>query len=581
MADINFDRIVAHCTQLKDLYASRNADNDEYEKEYLMDWTEDKPTEADAKITISPDGHNAIQGVDRLLSSTSPKFSVPIDKTETEQIPDTDQMEKFANSLWYINGRIRQAPLEGDLVHSAALFAEFATGIISTKDLVENAKGASKAAMARAERIASMTPIIFEIYDPRTCYPEFDGFGLSSFYRQTKVKSGVILDAWGEAAIAAGLNPDNRFEDLEYCDYWDFDLHASWVLGGDPLFIGEHGLPRIPIVDQITDGSMVHTKPEQQRHAFLYGMVKSGISKRQSLALTVMASNVFKHGINPQMVYKANMPDKGLNIDKSMAGTIIIDRDESLEPLGQQIIDQSIEKISNMLERKGEETTIYKQAMGGNIAGGNAAYSTIALLNQAGRLPLVSIQKRAAWGMGQMMEIAFAMIKDGKADTKVKGDNGIMKLKASDILDNIMFEVKLDVDLPMDERQNAQTADSLVKSGLASKRYAREKILSVDQSSEMEKEIAKEQIAAAMLQAETQKQIQAIMLKAQQEQQAQQQPVGMPQGVPSNMAPPAQAMPPEMEQGQMAQDGLPMTQPMDPAQMEGNGLPPEMGMPNG
>jgi hypothetical protein len=144
-----------------------------------------------------------------------------------------------------------------------------------------------------------------------------------------------------------------------------------------------------------------------------------------------------------------------------------------------------------------------------------------------------------------------------------------------------MFEVKLDVDLPMDERQNAQTADSLVKSGLASKRYVREKILTIDQSSEMEKEIAKERITDAMLQAETQNQVQAIMLKAQQEQQAS-MPQQAPQGQPSpeqGMPPPEQGMPP-LDQGQSAQDGLPMTAPMDPTQMQGNGLPPE-GLPMG
>lgn len=567
--ELNFQSIVDHCTKLKEQYSTRNADNDEFEKEYLMDWTEDKPTEEDAKITISPDGHNAILGVDRLLASTSPKFSVPVDKGDTSVAQKSDTMEKFANALWYINGRIRQAPLEGDLVHSAALYAEFCAGVISTKDLVEQAKGGSPAALARAERIAQMTPIIFEVYDPRTCYPEFDSFGLTAFYRQSKVKSGVILDAWGRTAIDAGLDPSNRFEDIEYCDYWDFVTHACWIEGrSDPLFIGEHGLPRIPIVDQITSGSMVHTKPEQQRHGFLYGLVKSGISKRQSLALTVEASNVFKHGINPQLVAKLKEPEQDILIDKSLSGTIKLEVGESIEPLQQQVIDPSLEKISALLERKGEETTIYKQAMGGNIASSNAAYSTIALLNQAGRLPLTDIQKRSAWGMGQLMEIAFAMIKDNKAGTKVQGDNGVMKIKASDIIDNVMFEVKLDVDLPMDERQNAQTAVTLIRDKIASKRYVREKVMSIEQSSEMDKEIYREMYEEAMLQAELKKQMQQIVT------QGTEQPRGLPPEMQGQ-----QGASPEM-QGQSAQPGLPMSAPQDIMQ-QGSEVPPEQEMPIG
>lgn len=567
--ELNFQSIVDHCTKLKEQYSTRNSDNDEFEKEYLMDWTEDKPTEEDAKITISPDGHNAILGVVRLLASTSPKFSVPVDKGDTSVSQKSDVMEKFANALWYINGRIRQSPLEIDLVHSGAVFAEFCAGVISTKDLVDQAKGGSKAAQARAERIAEMTPVIFEVYDPRTCYPEFDSFGLTAFYRQSKVKSGVILDAWGQTAIDAGLDPSNRFEDVEYCDYWDFVTHACWIEGrSNPLFIGEHGLPRIPIVDQITSGSMVHTKPEQQRHGFLYGLVKSGISKRQSLALTVEASNVFKHGINPQLVAKLKDPNQDLLIDKSLSGTIKLEVGESIEPLQQQVIDPSLEKISVLFERKGEETTIYKQAMGGNIAGGgNAAYSTIALLNQAGRLPLTDIQKRSAWGMGQLMEIAFAMIKDNKAGTKVQGDNGVMKIKGNDIIENVMFEVKLDVDLPMDERQNTQTAVEMIRNKIASKRYVREKILNIEQSSTMDDEIYQEMSDEAQLQAELQAEVQKI--------QASNQPV-QPNVQPTTQPNSTQ---PEMNT-QSAQPGLPMSEPMDIMQ-QGSEVPPEQGMPVG
>jgi hypothetical protein len=549
----DFIQVSERCSELRNRFAKRNENNDKYTSLYLMDDPEDLPTDTDVKKTISTDGHDAILGVVRLLASTAPKFSVPVDKTAVEAAKNNDLFEKVANSLWYANSRVRQQPLEMDIVHSAALWAEFACGVESTQTLLDAAKGGSKASLLRAERLAERMPVKFSgPWDINTCYPEYDDNGLVFFHRKTKVKSGVILDAWGKLAVAAGLDPNSRFEDVEYCEAIDDVVKAAWIEGNStPIFFDEHGLPCMNIVCTIASGSRVHENEEDKRHAFLHGLVKSGLADRQSLALTVMFTNLFRHGINPQMVANVQDPSAPLEIDKTLSGVIKMFPNEKIGPLQTDIIAKEMMEMTQFAERKAEETTIYKQSMGGNVAASNAAYSTIALLNQAGRLPLVDIQKNCAAGMGKMMEIAFELIKDGQTGKKVQGKESVLEIKPSDIKDYVTFEVKLDVDLPQDERQNAMVFGQLCGGDdpLMPRRWGRENLMNnAGQSNELDKEIAIEKISRMQIQADAEIEIQKILQKAQP---AQQQ-------IPQQ---PAQQTPVE-PMGQAAQSGLPLTEPV-------------------
>jgi hypothetical protein len=571
----SFPQIVERCDELRNRFSGRKEMNDKCTAVYLMDDPDDMPTGDDVKKTLSPDGHNAVEGAVRLMTSTSPKFKIPREKNSDKSNDKSDVAEKFANALWYANGRIRQKPLENDIVHSAVLWAEFACGIDSTKDLLEWAKGGSKAAIMRAERNAEKTPIKFQgPWDINTCYPEYADGELVFFHRKTKVKSGVILDAFGKLALAAGLTEGVRDEDLEYCESVDDVYRAMWIDGKDiPLIFDEHKLPRMNVVCQIVSGASVHEKEEDKRHPFLKAAIKSGLLDRHTLALTNEYTNIFRHATNPQNVYKTNNTDKPeIYIDKAVSGTVVIGTNEAFGPLEQEVIDPQMLELTNLAERKIEQSTIYSQSLGGNIAGSNTAYSTIALLNQSGRLPLVDIQKGCAFGMGQMMEIAFDMIKDGKAQAKVNGDSGLIELKPTDIQKYTLFDVKLDVDLPQDQRQNAQVAVQLVNAGISSREFARG-IVGIEQSSEEQKKIYKEKAEEVILQTELQKQVQEIQMQAQSEMQQSQQQV-QPQQQPQQMP---QAQTPEM-QGQSAQAGLPMTAPMD-LQQGGSEMPPEQEMP--
>lgn len=567
----------------------------ELEKMFLMEWEDEKPTTAGKewiKTTISPEARNKALGAIRLMTATDPTFSVPFEKNDQQGKDMSSKLEKAATAMWDMSGRIRQNPIHYDGVSSAVLFGDVHYGVNSTSDLLEHAKGGTKAGMKRFEDIASITPYMFEVYDPRTGFPEFDDYGLSSYYRKVGMKSGAILDAWGELATKAGLKPEARFEDMDYCDYWDNQYHIVWIDGmGEPILMVEHNLSCIPIVAQITDGASIHEKEEHKRQPFLYNLWKSGLWKRQNLSLTIIYSTMFALASNPTFIEKVQDENRDIATDFSVpGGKIKMLVNEDFYPLAKNIIDPSIVQSMDIAQRLIDESTIYGQTLGEPL-GANAPFSMVALLNQAGRLPLVTIQRRGSWAIGKAMELAFMMMKDRGGSYKVLSQKSPVDIKSSEIPDHLIIEAKLDIGLPQDKKQNLQMAIQGVAAKLISKEYAR-RDLNIELSDEMTEEIWAEefsdleqqkeyQIELAKVQAEIQAQVQAL-------QQQQQMGQGMPpQGMPPGGMPP-QGMPPEMMGGMPPEamggmmppemmpregvsEGMPLTQPIMPPE----GMPEE------
>jgi hypothetical protein len=582
MAVANFTDIVNKCVDLKSMYSTRRTNFDAVEKMYLMDWSTDKPDSPWLKITISPSARNAVLGMVRILTSSDPTFSVPYDKNDLQAQQVADRIEKACSSIWQMAGRVRQMPIHYEMAMSGCLYGECHLGIISTADLVANASGASPAAIKRMEAIAARTPYLFDVYDPRTCYPEFDSFGLSSWYRESVVKSGAILDQWGKKAVAAGLSALSRNEDYTYCDYLDNDVHATWIDGkSEPLLLESHNLPCIPVVAQITEGSYLFKKPEDQRQPPLLAEYKSGIWNRQNLWLTTVFSNLFAIAANP--TFLATVKDKAEDIlsDFSIPGGVTkMLVGENMGPLAKNVIDPSMMTAWQVLEQMSEESTIFKQALGAQLQSANAPYSAIALLNQAGRLPLVTQQKNLSDEIGRAMQNVFEMAKVS-GGVKVTGKSGVMDIKTAEIPDNIIIEATLDAKLPTDERQNAMMAIQLSSGDapLLSQREAREDFLQVGQSDDMTKEILTEKVTMSLIQAKLAQFIQTRM-----------PPPGAQPGQPGQQ-PPQQGQPPEQmpPQGQPNPQDMANLPPEVLAQMQGQagaGMPAEpmsgpqnMGMP--
>lgn len=566
-------QIKEHGTYLKSIHQQRNSMFTKMEQMLLMEWDEESRVRTatdNVKITKHPGARNKLMGALRLMVATDPLFNVPKDASDPTAAGISEKIEHMAEAMWTCAGRVRQQPVHYDVVLSCLTFAEMHIAVTKTSDMVEAAKGGTKAAMAKAEEIAAITPYLFDVWDPRTGYPEIGPQGLTSFYREVETTSGAVLDEFGDAAREVIQDPKKRYDKVTLCHFWDYENHVVWLTNSDrPLIQEAHGLSFIPVVVQLGEGSRLFEKPEHQRQPFLYTLWQSGLWARQNLMLTVLYTLAFSIGSNPLYVYQANQPGKQLNIDWSRpGGTATIEANESLGPLAKQVIDPSLLQGREIADGLEEESTIYGQTLGQPL-GPNATFSETSLLHQAGRLPLITTQRMASWAIADAVKMALKWMKADKTAGKARYKGAYTELKPSEIPERFELEAMLDIDLPQDMLQQANVANQLTagENPLASQEWTRENILKIGQPKEMQKQIWGEQAAAMLFYQFLEDQMQVMQQRQQMEQMQQQgQPGQPPQG--------GQGIPPEMMQGGMQPPETPMGQNPNAA-MEGR-IPPEL-----
>jgi hypothetical protein len=578
MTKNTFDDIRKHAVNMQSGLATRNSMYEELEDMYMLE-DDTLPGEDWIKKTISPSARNALIGAVRLLSAADPEWSVPYNRTDYDAQKASSKMENFAAGVWDASGRIFGKPVHYNAVLAALLYGEVHLSIKMTQGIVDAMP--SGAMKDRAIHIAGMTPVLFEVLPTPSCYPEFDGMGsLAAHYFVQKMKVEQITTVYGDAALKVLGKDADRITEVTLCEYWNETFHAVWTEGSsDPIMLEEHKLPYIPITCAITEGSELFTRPGQMsRQPFLYSLWKTQLWKRQNLGLTLMNSLAFAIGANPLFIYKRSSPEAELNVDYSLPGGLIkLNLNEEYTPLAKGVIDPSIQQVMEITQSLSEESTIYKQSLGQPM-GGNAPFSMVALLSQAGRLPLVSYQRICSWVIGSAMSTALRMLKkEGKSELSVFGKSGKNSLKKSDIPEAFEITANLDISMPQDDRQNAAIAIQLAGSDnpMVSKRFARENYLNIGQSDDMQEEIWGERVAEMRYSVESQKEM--IKLQAQQQQlqqqaqaqQAQQPQPGQPGQAPEQPQPggalglggnqvgmPAEAMTqPQMPQGEPPMPG--------------------------
>jgi len=570
------NQFMEHAKDLVSDSADRINNMNDAEAVFMLDWQTGKPTDPvyASLITIDPDPRNATIGATRLMTASVPTFSVPMDETAPDAGVQSDKIEMWCKAVWAAAGRVRQRPIHNEAVLSAVLLNEIHIGITSTDELLKMAQKSdpnnprSKSAVARFERLAETTPFMPELYDPRSGFPEYNAYGMSAYYREVKMRAGAILDQWGLAAQEAGLSNSNRKDMPTYADWWDDTYHVVYV-NQKPIFMAEHGLPCIPIVAQVVEGSEVlFSKKEYNSQPFLYTIKKSGMWERANLSMTSMYTSIFHLSLAQAIYEKDPSNTNELRPDYSILGGLItINKGETLKAFDKHPVDPIIQQGLSLAEEKMTESTMFKQALGQPLGGGNAPYSAVALMNQVGRLPLVPIQRMCASSFAKALEICLLMVRNNIGGSKIKASNKeghleVLELKKADIPDGLTINCNVDIDLPQDDRQNAAVATQL-SSGptpLTSRRWVRESLLHIGQSAMMDKEIAKERYNDMMQQKYFAEQMAAI--QRQQQMQAPAQPGS---------------------QGQAQQPGLPQTTPEQAAMLTptqpgpgANQLPPEL-----
>jgi len=563
-----------HGEELYATHSSARAVHKKIDEMINMKWS-GQPDVQNVKVTISPSVRNQFMGAVRILTSTDPQINVPHDKNSAQSIAMAENIEKICKAVWYHSGRLLQKPVHYDLTNALLRYGQFHLAVTDTTDLLEHYRNGmtNKATLARYERIAKYTPFLFTPIDPKTGSAQFDAYGLTAYYRQTETTYGNIRSMFGDRESYA---TKKATEVVTYKEYWSLEHHFTWIDAEDIPFIGadnngEHGLPIIPIVVQSAEGVAFEKDPELKSQSFLYGIQKSEMWERLNLINTLNFTNLFAYAMQPAFVHEKGEQDSEIVPDFSVAGGVLhLNPGDKFGPMKREVINQDIMFSKQMLDQQIEESTMYKQALGGGDPG-NAAFSTIALLSQSGRLPLIAPQRCGGAGIGQAFETMFALMKDNPTKRTYLSEHGLEQIKTAEIPDDLIIDVKLEADLPQDKLQMANVAAIMKQNGFVSDEWIRENILGIGQSDDMTKKIVEERFAdmrieeyftgAMRQEIELQIQQQIAQQMAQQQQMMQQPP--MPQGMPQG------AMPPGMPPGGMPQDIQ-----FDPAM---GGMPPVVG----
>ena len=391
---MNFDRnvwddIKNHAQDLKSIHGQRDREFDEYEKMYLMDFTAEHSRYSGQdimKLTPSPSARNKVLGACRLMMSQDPVFDIDASGIDQAKI---EMIEKHISRWWYQAGRAAKRPLHYDMILSAMLYDEMHTAITIMDDYKVYNKNDK-----RADRVSKITPILFQSWNPREGYPEFDELGLCAYYRETKVRWSYVAQKYKEL-----LKDNYSYFNKKVTDnvtlkiFYDLQNYAIWLDNGEPLICEEHRLPCIPIDVTLVNGSSFFEKEEDRRQPLLFSVMRSHLWERESLLYTVLYSLLFTLGVTPTFVYKTDSEDDLVQQNDGAITFYKMRRADTLESLdSKQVLPPEVQRLSEITGSLIDESTMYSTAFG-EKTGNSQTFSETSLLQQAARLPLIGPQR--------------------------------------------------------------------------------------------------------------------------------------------------------------------------------------------
>lgn len=508
-----YHEIVEHSRILKGQYSERNKMFDYYENMFNMTWhhelTRGGKTDT-IKPTTSPTARNKVLGAWRLLVSQAPKFRVrSLDKEDPVQM---EALENFIINIWNKAGTVNGRPIHHDIILSMLLYGEAHVGINTIQDYK-----AFNPNDKRIDRVGKQTPLIFDVWNPKTGYPEFDKFGLTAFYREVQVEKSWVRtnykDLIEDAALTKKLQGDGT---VTLRTFYDLEKYAVDI-DYDNIICCEHGLPCIPISVTLSDGTNLFDKPEDNRQPMLYGLAQSRLWERENLYLTVTTSNLFALGCMPMVAYTHDT-NSDLKI-RNNAGVLVADlaRGESLDFVQSKgFLTNEMQNMGEMYKEYIDQSTMYNTAFG--EGGGSGSFSEASLLSMSARLPLVSTQDQCGNALANVVDLALLTLKERKISFKAEGIN----MKHADIPNNYQVICKLDMNQPQERLQRANEAAVILANGLASKQWTQENTIGIENTSEMEKAMVDEKVNQALVDYKIQELVQDMQQQKQQQMQERQ-----------------------------------------------------------
>jgi len=508
-----YGEIIEHSRALKGQYSERNKMFEIYEHMYMMDWDHgfSRKQLDTIKLTKSPTARNKVLGAWRLLISQNPKFKV---RSSTPDAALIEGMEKFISGMWEAAGTVNGRPLHHDIILSMLLYGEAHIGINTIRDFQ-----AYNPDDKRVDRVGKQTPIIFDVWNPKTGYPEFDKFGLTAFFREVQVEKSWVRTNYAKLieddySLQKKLEGDGTVTLRTFYDLKKYSVDIDY----DNIICCEHGLPCIPISVTMADGSNLFDHPEDNRQPLLYTLAQSRLWERENLYLTVTTSNLFAMGCMPLLAYTHDMNSK-LEV-KNMSGVLIADlaKGESIDFIQSKgFLTNEMQNMGKMYEEYIDESTVYDSAFGGNNTAGT--FSESSLLSVSARLPLVATQEQCGKALADAVDLALLTLKERKINFK----KAEIDFKYKDIPEDLEVICKLDMNQPQEKLQRANEAAVILANGLASKQWAQENTIGIENTEEMEQEMVREKVTTALLDYKIQDLIQELQQQKQQQQQVQQQ----------------------------------------------------------
>lgn len=527
--------------------------------------------------TVSPDGKNKLKGARRLLSAALPKFRVPREKNDQKVEDISSTLEQIAGLMWGMSNHIQGLRLESELAFSGLLYDEMIVNIICMTDVVQDVQDAYNAEadkwekarwegrLEQAKNQAALTPYLFEPVSPMIYFPQYGRFGVSSIASRVKRSVAEVKAHWGARAIKAiGMKKDTDF--VTEVTLIDNTFKYVWLLESKdaPIFADVHGMPMMQTVAVRAAGSNLFTEPADQYDPFLKTMSESGLAELQDSILTAVNTQM-NSTLDTLWDFTQGKDGDEIEIDHSkLLGVVTHAPGSTLKPFTKDILSQSVVGALELVRGINSESTIYDQALGAG-SGKNDPFGLVSLLSQAGRLPVIDVQK----GMGELgartQEVAFSWWKKSGTAGKLQAKYGKdLTLKPSEIPATIRFECDVDIHMPQDKLAQANTGAKFIELG-ASREWALSTFAGVENPEQMQKQKFFEQADELAGQKAIEWALGTVWQMLTQD--------GL--DTPSATQPPAQPTPEQMAMMQQGGNAVP------PQQGEAQGMPPQPQTPRG
>lgn len=460
---------VALYTSLRDMFA--------------MEW-DGKPSADWVRQVVSPDAYNAVIGVLRLMMAAEPQINVPSGESTVENVVRDDQMERALRAVLRRADEARDVSAIYDAVMSAALFGEIVVRVGCSADVAAMAKDAGNDALVT---MAGRVPYTIDTLNPSTVFSHSDALGLRRVCIVEATTGASVREFWGD--LAEGVEDDDETE-VELFDYWDRTWRAVWVKNQDaPILCEEHGLPFIPIVRRVVQGTRLWTRDDGDTvFPLLYAMYKSGLWEAQNIALTMIYSMAYAMGSVPFLALEkqsAGQPDPA--VDWSNPGiNVRLLPGQKITRVAQDAVPQEMVQLLNLVESKTPESLMPKVVFG-QSPGGNVSFSALNLMSQGGRLPLIPIQERVGDVFSRVLEIVLRWVKLEKKGVELY-DKGILHALDPARIDDerINVEVTITPNLPQDRMSVGTLVSQLIGQQVISRRTGREWMYVHDDTAETE-----------------------------------------------------------------------------------------------